>query len=1025
MFLACPSTNSSTSSFVAPGALPSLLESQARFDAAATAATGSNEPINKLALSHVLPGNIRVASTLPDINSVITALRTHLAALPQEHRVIGLDCEWRVTLNDGGFVVSNDRLATIQIAYELAGDLTKTIILQVHKLRALPPSLKLLLEDKTIRYAGVNVGGDLNTIGRDLNCINTIEAIPGSNVVNLGKFARRRDVVQNGTVGLDVLAEIVLNEHLAKPNAVRFSNWATNRLSTDQVRYAAIDADVSFRLYKSLNKMPDLNARLKTSEVSDGLAVDIVPRNGSAANMATRAGWGKIDDSGGLWSTPMNITPDVVRAGRGRLGRERTVKVNVEAVTASHLVVPNVLTADGSKATLGDLGEAPFQVVVPISMLRHRVSSENIRNSEPETAAPRVDAVAGVPPPAVAASPATNPSVPRTSPSTEGEDDDGCDGSADDGCDGSADDLMQTLTAEDIENIRAATNDANSATSAPPGTIPLQCPHLDPPPDPSAITDRYSSVVGDGFHLIDRPKVPIKHELKKAYKVALQEALFAWNPVKLEALKQAMVSDGLAKDEVDAEMYYNVKAFRSVVDRRILPPRQLYWRIRAVFVQFGNQVDSKTKKPLFGKEAWKKANNILKEILLGYYSDPPGVSFYYFKTNKKGEVMKNKYGFEMLECNRGTNRTEAIHKAILTIFGTWHTGVEMSDCLLAEMRHRLNHRCSEMRRLDFPKIGHYDTWLVDALQILVMNNHGTLLYPGWTNASDFKDTNERFGTVALHDEALAAAVTEASKRIIQKEKDADKHKIDIERVKLTRDQRHIAKATGADLPFLPFPSSRQGEQENKLFSRLILQSRLNDDEMAIEWTKHVDGIHIFPKLPVHIRLHREEWERNQRIRDALEKNKAGKDKLRELNAATNAPPNNTSKSSNTVGGGEAETIATATIGIAADRCPDIPMRWVPPQMPTIMQAPQAQARIDCPSIIVGGTRIGLVTEDEIQRGESKRKRGERGKDAKSRNKRRCKNCLEHEPNEEERDPDCKGRGGKKYCQYFDEAGNAK
>ena len=44
---------------------------------------------------------------------------------------------------------------------------------------------------------------------RDLNCIDIIEAIPESNIVNLGKHAtRRRDVVQNGTaVGLDVLAE--------------------------------------------------------------------------------------------------------------------------------------------------------------------------------------------------------------------------------------------------------------------------------------------------------------------------------------------------------------------------------------------------------------------------------------------------------------------------------------------------------------------------------------------------------------------------------------------------------------------------------------------------------------------------------------------------------------------------------------------------------------------------------------------------------------------------------------------------
>lgn len=39
-----------------------------------------------------------------------------------------------------------------------------------------------------------------------------------------------------------------------------------------------------------------------------------------------------------------------------------------------------------------------------------------------------------------------------------------------------------------------------------------------------------------------------------------------------------------------------------------------YWRVRAVFVEFGHKVDSRTGLPLFNKNTWAKANNILKEI---------------------------------------------------------------------------------------------------------------------------------------------------------------------------------------------------------------------------------------------------------------------------------------------------------------------------------------------------------------------------------------------------------------------------
>ena len=49
-------------------------------------------------------------------------------------------------------------------------------------------------------------------------------------------------------------------------------------------------------------------------------------------------------------------------------------------------------------------------------------------------------------------------------------------------------------------------------------------------------------------------------------------------------------------------------------------------------------------------------------------------------------------------------------------------------------------------------------WEVDKIQQLVEENHGILLYPGWSNAEDYACTPEQFGTVALHSEEVSNTV---------------------------------------------------------------------------------------------------------------------------------------------------------------------------------------------------------------------------------------------------------------------------
>ncbi len=147
---------------------------------------------------------------------------------------------------------------------------------------------------------------------------------------------------------------------------------------------------------------------------------------------------------------------------------------------------------------------------------------------------------------------------------------------------------------------------------------------------------------------------------------------------------------------------------------------------------------------LFGKTAWAKTKNVLKDILVGYALDPPGYSFYTQRLDNKGELAFDSLGIALINCNLGTNDTECVHMQIVTTFVTWYVGVEMSDRLMAEHRHRYNQGVSERRRAGFPKTGMSATWLTDSIQILVEKKHGVLLYPEWWNTSDYMCTSEGF-----------------------------------------------------------------------------------------------------------------------------------------------------------------------------------------------------------------------------------------------------------------------------------------
>ena len=133
-------------------------------------------------------------------------------------------------------------------------------------------------------------------------------------VINLGTYARTRDVVQNGNVGLAELSKIVMKVTLDKSTPDRLSDWDQKELTDSQVRYAALDAIMLLLIYQELENLPDLTQRYAMKDVVVGAPVDLVPIHGSVASMATRAATGIIVGDTQCES-PTGIVPKQAKPG--------------------------------------------------------------------------------------------------------------------------------------------------------------------------------------------------------------------------------------------------------------------------------------------------------------------------------------------------------------------------------------------------------------------------------------------------------------------------------------------------------------------------------------------------------------------------------------------------------------------------------------------------------------------------------------------------------------------------------------
>ena len=304
--------------------------------------------------------------------------------------------------------------------------------------------------------------------------------------------------------------------------------------------------------------------------------------------------------------------------------------------------------------------------------------------------------------------------------------------------------------------------------------------------------------------------------------------------------------------------------------------------------------------------------------------------------------------------------------------------------------------------MGYSKVGHTDTWLEDSLQLLVLDNHGALRHPNWSNTNDFIPTSEQFGTVCLHSHTLHTRVHEVGGQIA-----------DHIQTKLTADQKYLCTQMGTrdkplPVPFLPV----YGPVEYAVFDRMMLvQSKGPTDfeKMALEWCDHVDGVKVFPKLPVYLRTWYNKWQHNQQVRETVGRCVSGRGRLREINSASTDTTEMTHPLP--VSSGNPPVCLTHT-EVRVELPPTMPK-------PNVSMISSYSEHTDG-LVVVAGVAIGgaPVTVEKKKRGRPPKHPDDTSTATyKKRDNRVCGKCKSSGRIEAAKT--CKGRGGVKFCPFVD------
>ncbi|RXW13073.1 hypothetical protein EST38_g12781 [Candolleomyces aberdarensis] len=286
-----------------------------------------------------IPANtsIMVKNTASAIN---LACQIIMDDLPQDGNlklVVGFDSEWNVNFSAGDRICHRGPTAVVQLAYK-----NRIFIFQVGDMIAngtLPSQLRVLLENPNILKVGRLIDADLKNL--QAACHSTV---PFVGALDLAKLAKQRCVVHKiRTTSLSDLCARVLHKRLNKNVSERISSaWESPVLTEEQIRYAALDAYASLRIFEVLNLLQPPQALIGETSGTTALGTHVMLR---ASDRGPFIAAGTITQpSSPLLPGSVSVKVSEILCGAAKLRSHRN-------------------------QALVDFGRPPFTIVYPLSYL--------------------------------------------------------------------------------------------------------------------------------------------------------------------------------------------------------------------------------------------------------------------------------------------------------------------------------------------------------------------------------------------------------------------------------------------------------------------------------------------------------------------------------------------------------------------------------------------------------------------------------------------------------------------------------
>ncbi|SJL13797.1 uncharacterized protein ARMOST_17245 [Armillaria ostoyae] len=783
---------------------------------------------------------IHILSTTFQVTNFFNTITEDLTLLPSDGLItIPFDMEWSVDRMTG----IQGRVALIQVIYNHGIYLIPLRSYLDHDgyLRKLPRALLAFLRSPRLLKVGVNVQADLTRLFKDCGLPDMSQPFVGA--LELGKMAKERNLVDRANVSLADLTAKVLHCSLSKDEHIRVSTaWDTLPLTPEQERYAALDVFAVFGIYDAFTELPVGGP--VTSATVGGTVVKLLSRD-----RHTTVAYGVVAPDRPKKFGDVNVT-------------KTRALVNVTRILASGYLTRAEVSPARQEVPLSSLATTlPFQLLCCTRDLRICVGSDLNEARLLESGSSPSNTPAIEPPAPEVYTPDGNPISPsHTSDSAPSFTD------VDNGIDFDP----------DIEqSVEEAVHHSEDHSAL------LEEVLLFIAGDPVV----RSRVLGDIWHLMDMFDISVHHGLRRAFARALRDALYIHNlDDKLEVTSQ-LAKDGITYEQ---KILWSSDWVWRRVRRYVPPPEILLPRVREVFQKFGPLLDATTGQPLFNNAAWDKAKNILENIRLGYYSDPPGVTLY-----RSDGYDSN--GLQLYQCLRGTNNVEGgVHQNIAKRFGSYNASPRFAVNLIRDYCFTHNTSVGAKNRLQHTVFGSYDIWTRNRLVALIDHTEAVFTNPakvrqcvtGWVNGGDYEPSAESFGILPL------------STPVQEKLGMLPYHYNFAVDTKMRHHQ--LAWHQGTRIAILPIHTP----EERAVFRALVKQpngefskpTKPNWITVARKWMSYCDGVKVFYKLPEHLKNYFKTWSEYRNQDNSVELNKIA---LTHLQSLLDVPPT-TSKSLPTI-----------------------------------------------------------------------------------------------------------------------------